>query len=75
MGKDIEDRFWLAVPVSGNSAGEFRHDRSKALLALLRQEVIVHGRSYYFTASIGLARADRGNEASQVIANAENSSA
>lgn len=71
VGKDIEDRFWLAVPVSGNSAGEFRHDRSKALLALLRQEVIVHGRSYYFTGSIGLARADRGNEASQVIANAE----
>lgn len=71
VGKDIEDRFWLAVPVSGGSAGEFRHDRTKALLALLRQEVNVKGRSYYFTASVGMARADRGQEASQVIANAE----
>ncbi|MCH8501980.1 MAG: EAL domain-containing protein [Aliidiomarina sp.] len=71
VGKDIEDRFWLAVPVDDDAPGEFNHERSRSLLALLRQEVIVNGRSYFFTGSIGMAKAKRGSEATQLIANAE----
>lgn len=71
VGKDIEDRFWLAVPVDDDAPGEFNHERTRALLALLRQEVIVNGRRYFFTGSVGMAKAQRGAEATQLIANAE----
>lgn len=71
LAKDIEDRFWIGVVVPKDDHREFNPKRLQQLLKVLREEIIINGRHYRLTASVGVARMKRGGSASELIAHAE----
>ncbi|RUO22234.1 hypothetical protein CWE08_03335 [Aliidiomarina iranensis] len=71
LAKDIEDRFWIGIQVSEEEGKGYHQKRMSRLLSVLREEIIINGRRYKLTASIGLATMEKGGSASEIVAHAE----
>lgn len=71
LAKDIEDRFWIGLDIADEEVAGYNEERMRRLLAVIREEVIINGRHYKLTASIGVASMEKGGSASEMVAHAE----
>lgn len=71
LAKDIEDRFWIGLNISEDENTGYNQERMRRLLAVLREEIIINGRHYKLTASVGVSSMEKGGSAPEIIAQAE----